>query len=387
MLETRLVSQASLPCKPPYPTCNCEAAARRDSTFSAADLPADQATRDRVLIAAMCGLGGDDRRQIDGLGGADPLTSKVAIVGRSTRDDADLDYEFVQVVVGGNATDRTQNCGNILAGVVPFAIESGLLRAGDPETRARVYLVNSESICEVVAQTPEGKVEYAGDTRIDGAPGTAAPVVCNYFDTAGSACGSLLPTGHLIDTIDGVRVTCIDNGMPVVLLRAADLELAGYETPDELNADADLKAKLERIRLQAGPLMNLGDVTKKVVPKMSLDRAASRGRHRLHTNFHSACLSRGDRRARRGVGGHRVCHSRHGHGRHRSLAGRRECLLGRASQRRILGDTWRSTVAARSRSFAARDCSAPLACSAEAKCSSRPASGTSRKSKRRDRLR
>jgi 4-oxalomesaconate tautomerase len=238
--------------------------------FRSADLPADSATRDRVLIAAMCGIGGDDKRQIDGLGGADPLTSKVAIVRPSMRDDADLDYEFVQVVVGGNATDRTQNCGNILAGVVPFAIESGMLRAGDPETRARLYLVNSASICEVIAQTPDGKMEYAGDTWIDGAPGTAAPVVCNYFDTAGSACGSLLPTGHLTDTIDGIGVTCIDNGMPVVLLRAAELELTGYESPEALNANAALKAKLERIRLQAGPLMNLGDVTTKVVPKMSL---------------------------------------------------------------------------------------------------------------------
>jgi 4-oxalomesaconate tautomerase len=186
------------------------------------------------------------------------------------RDDADLDYEFVQVVVGGNATDRTQNCGNILAGVVPFAIESGLLRAGDPETRARVCLVNSESICEVVVQTPQGRMGYAGDARIDGAPGTAAPVVCNYFDTAGSACGSLLPTGNLVDTIVGVRVTCIDNGMPVVLLRASDFGRTGYESPDQLNGDTELKTKLERIRLQAGQLMNLGDVAKKVVPKMSL---------------------------------------------------------------------------------------------------------------------
>lgn len=238
--------------------------------FRSADLPADPATRDRVLIAAMCGIGGDDKRQIDGLGCADPLTSKVAIVGPSMRDDADLDYEFVQVVVGGNATDRTQNCGNILAGVVPFAIESGLLRAGDPETRARVYLVNSESICEVVVQTPQGRMRYAGDARIDGAPGTAAPVVCNYFDTAGSACGSLLPTGNLVDTIVGVRVTCIDNGMPVVLLRASDFGRTGYESPDQLNGDTELKTKLERIRLQAGQAMNLGDVAKKVVPKMSL---------------------------------------------------------------------------------------------------------------------
>jgi len=238
--------------------------------FRAADLPRDPETRRRVLLAAMTGNGPDDPRQIDGLGGADPLTSKVAIVDRSARADADLDYEFVQVVVGRDATDSTQNCGNLLAGVVPFAIEAGLLPAADGETRARVFMLNGESICEVTVQTPERRVEYAGSARIDGAPGTSAPVVCNYLDTAGSACGELLPTGHLRDTIDGVEVTCLDNGMPVVVLRAADLGVTGYESPAELNANAALKARLERIRLEAGPLMQLGDVTKKVVPKMSL---------------------------------------------------------------------------------------------------------------------
>lgn len=245
--------------------------------FKAADLPADPALRQRVLLAAMAGVGPEDARQIDGLGGADPLTSKVAIVSPSTRPNANLDYEFVQVVVGGNNTDGTQNCGNLLAGVVPFAIEAGLLRATDGETRARVFMTNSDSVCEVVVCTPGGRVEYAGEAKIDGVPGTAAPVVCNYLDTAGSACGELLPTGHLVDVIDGIRVTCIDNGMPVVVLRAADLGRTGRETPAQLNADAELKARLERIRLQAGPLMNLGDVAKKVVPKMSLIAAPEAG--------------------------------------------------------------------------------------------------------------
>lgn len=238
--------------------------------FKASDLPADPAVRQRVLLAAMGGVGPGDKRQIDGLGGADPLTSKVAIVGPSSRTGVDLDYEFVQVVVGKDATDGTQNCGNILAGVVPFAIEAGLLRATEGETRARVFLVNSESICEVVVQTPGGRVQYAGDTRIDGVPGSAAPILCHYLDTAGSACGTLLPTGNLVDVIDGIRVTCLDNGMPVVLLRAADLGRTGYETPEVLNADAELKRRLEAIRLQAGPLMKLGDVRAKVVPKMCL---------------------------------------------------------------------------------------------------------------------
>lgn len=238
--------------------------------FKASDLPTDQATKDAVLIASMCGAGGEDKRQIDGLGGSDPLTSKVGIVSVSSREGADLDYEFVQVVVGGNTTDRTQNCGNILAGIVPFAIESGLLQASSPETSARVYMVNSGSVCEVVVQTPGGKVEYSGDARIDGVPGTAAAVMCNYMDLAGSACGSLLPTGNLIDVVDGIEVTCIDNGMPIVLLRAEDLGVSGYESKDELNANASLKAKLESIRLQIGPAMNLGDVTDKVVPKMTI---------------------------------------------------------------------------------------------------------------------
>jgi len=245
--------------------------------FDAADLPADQETRDRVLLAAMCGVGPEDARQIDGLGGADPLTSKVGIVSPSQRPDADLEYEFVQVVVGENATDRTQNCGNILAAVVPFAIENGMLKANDPVTRARVYMINSDSVCEVIIQTPGSRVEYSGAAKIDGVPGTAAPVICNYMDVAGSATGALFPTGNIVDVVDGVQVTCIDNGMPVVLLRAADLGRTGYEQRDALNKDDELKAKLENIRLQVGPLMNLGDVSGKVVPKMSLIAAPVAG--------------------------------------------------------------------------------------------------------------
>jgi 4-oxalomesaconate tautomerase len=238
--------------------------------FDASDLPADPAVRDRVLIAALCGAGGDDDRQIDGLGGASPLTSKVAVVSRSRREDADLEYEFVQVVVGKGATDRTQSCGNILAGVVPFALESGMIPATDPETRVDVFMVNSGSICRVTARTPGRQMTYSGDARIDGVPGTAAPILCTYRGIAGSACGALLPTGHLVDEIDGVKVTCIDNGMPVVLVRAGDLDRSGYEDPGALDRDDALKARLERIRLRAGTMMNLGDVAAKVVPKMTL---------------------------------------------------------------------------------------------------------------------
>jgi 4-oxalomesaconate tautomerase len=277
MTKPEGVPSSPTPVQTAIPCLQLRGGSSKGLFFRAADLPADPAVRQRVLLAAMAGVGPDDKRQIDGLGGADPLTSKVAIVARSTRPGVDLDYEFVQVVVGKGITDGTQSCGNLLAGVVPFAIEAGLLRAADGETRARVFLVNSESRCEVVVQTPGGRVEYAGNTRMDGAPGTAAPILCHYLDTAGSACGSLLPTGRLVDTFDGIRVTCLDNGMPVVLLRAADLGRTGYEAPDILNADAELKRRLESIRLQAGPRMQLGEVQAKVVPKMCLLAAPRHG--------------------------------------------------------------------------------------------------------------
>ena len=243
--------------------------------FRADDLPQAESERDQVLLSAV----GRDARQIDGLGGANPLTSKVGIVSVSQRDDADLDYLFVQVVVGEDRVDSSPNCGNILAGVGAFAIESGLLPAQGDITSLRIYMVNSDSLCEQIIQTPNGKVEYQGDVRIDGVPGTAAPVICNYLDVAGSACGSLLPTGNQRDVIDGIAVTCIDNGMPVVVINAAELGKTGYESCEELSADEDFRARLEAIRLQAGHKMNLGDVTKKVVPKMTLIAPPRAGGH------------------------------------------------------------------------------------------------------------
>jgi 4-oxalomesaconate tautomerase len=235
--------------------------------FLATDLPADVATRDRVLLAAM---GSPDGRQIDGMGGADPLTSKVAIVSPSAVDGVDVDYLFAQVVIDDARVDTAPNCGNMLAGVGAFAIEQGVVPARDGETTIRIHMVNSGNLCDQTVQTPGGRVSYDGAARIDGAPGTAAPVMINFLDLAGSACGSLLPTGNLVDEVDGIRVTCIDNGMPVVLMAAADLGATGYETRDELNADTALKARIEAIRLKIGPRMNLGDVTDKVVPKMCL---------------------------------------------------------------------------------------------------------------------
>ena len=235
--------------------------------FLVEDLPSDPAVRDRVLLAVM---GSPDPRQIDGIGGADPLTSKVAVVSRSTRPGVDVDYLFLQVWVDKGEVSDAQNCGNILAGVAPFAIERGLVPAGDPVTKVTIYMVNSKQTVVATVQTPGGAPTYEGDARIDGVPGTAAPIALSFSDTAGSTCGALLPTGHEVDVIDAVPVTCIDNGMPAVVMRAEDLGRTGYESRDDLDADAELKAKVESIRLQAGPKMNLGDVTDKTVPKMIL---------------------------------------------------------------------------------------------------------------------
>jgi 4-oxalomesaconate tautomerase len=235
--------------------------------FLGRDLPSDVAGRDRVLLAAM---GSPDARQIDGMGGAHPLTSKVAVIGPASRDNADIDYLFLQVQVDTAEVRDNQNCGNILAGVGPFAIEQGLMPAQDGETAVRIHMVNTGSIAVARIKTPKGEVRYGGDARIDGVPGTAAPVMLDFEDVAGSNCGALLPTGAACDRVENVDVTCIDNGMPVVILRAADFGKAGDETPEALEADPVLKARLESIRLAIGPRMNLGDVKNKTVPKMCL---------------------------------------------------------------------------------------------------------------------
>jgi len=235
--------------------------------FHATDLPADERARERVLLAAM---GSPDLRQIDGMGGAHPLTSKVAVISRPSRPDADLDYLFLQVMVNEARVDGSQNCGNILAGVGAFAIEEKVVPAANGVTSVRIHMVNTNSIAVAHIQTPGGKVRYDGDARIDGVPGTHAPIPIDFLDVAGSSCGALLPTGNLRDEIDGVMCTLIDNGMPVVVLKAADFSKTGAETPAELESDAALKNRIESIRLKAGLLMNLGDVTKKTVPKMSL---------------------------------------------------------------------------------------------------------------------
>ncbi len=246
--------------------------------FHAKDLPADVATRDKVLLAAM---GSPDVTQIDGLGGGHPLRSKVAVIKLSDRPDADVDYLFLQVVVDKAEVSDSQNCGNILAGVGPWAIENGLVEAAGDVTPVRIHMVNTASIAVAHVPTPKGPkgrfVEYEGDARIDGVPGTAAAIPIDFLDVAGSSCGALFPTGSVVDDVDGIEVTCVDNGMPVVILKASDFGKTGSETPEELEADPALKARVEKIRLALGPRMNLGDVTKKTVPKMSLVAKATHG--------------------------------------------------------------------------------------------------------------
>jgi 4-oxalomesaconate tautomerase len=239
----------------------------KGSYFLKADLPADTAARDAMLLRIM---GSPDPRQIDGIGGADPLTSKVAVVTKSAREGVDVDYLFLQVFVDQAIVTDAQNCGNILAGIGPFAIERALVNAQDGETRVAIFMENTGQVAVATVQTPGGTVTYEGEASISGVPGTAAPIPLAFRDTAGSSCGALLPTGNSVDEIDGVKVTLIDNGMPCVVFAAADVGVTGYEDRDTLDANATMKAKIEAIRLKAGRLMNLGDVTEKSVPKMML---------------------------------------------------------------------------------------------------------------------
>jgi len=235
--------------------------------FLAEDLPADPTARDAFLLRIM---GSPDPRQIDGMGGADPLTSKVAVVKKSTRQGVDVDYLFLQVFVDQAIVTDAQNCGNILAGVGPFAVERGLVAASEGETCVAIYMENTGQIAIATVQTTGGRVRYDGEARIDGVPGTASPIPLEFRDTAGSSCGALLPTGNAVDEVEGVRVTLIDNGMPCIVIKAADVGVTGYEDRDTLDQDAALKARIEAIRLAVGERMNLGDVREKSVPKLML---------------------------------------------------------------------------------------------------------------------
>lgn len=259
--------------------------------FIASDLPADADARDALLLSLM---GSPDPRQIDGIGGADPLTSKVAIVSHSSHDAADVDYLFLQVFVDKAIVTDAQGCGNLLAGVGPFAIERGLLDAGDDETTVRIRTLNTGELTTARICTPLGKVTYVGDASIAGVPGRHAPVPLLFHGSAGSLCGALLPTGNVVDSVDGIAVTMIDNGMPCAIVKAADMHISGKESRDVLEADETLKKRVEHLRLQLGPLMNLGDVTNKSVPKMTLISSPDQGGvvatrslipHRVHASI------------------------------------------------------------------------------------------------------
>ncbi|WCN11349.1 4-oxalomesaconate tautomerase [Marinomonas mediterranea] len=242
--------------------------------FLADDLPSTEKERAGILLRVM---GSPDKRQIDGMGGADPITSKVAVVKQSQREDADVDYLFLQVFVDQAIVTDAQNCGNILAGVGPFAIERGLVDASDGENNVRIFMENTGQIAIAQVQVENGRVVYEGEACIDGVPGASAPVPITFKDTAGSSCGALLPTGNVVDTIDDVQVTLIDNGMPVVVMTAEEMGIKGTETREELEANDVLKGKLESIRLKAGPMMNLGDVSTKSVPKMTMVSSPMKG--------------------------------------------------------------------------------------------------------------
>jgi 4-oxalomesaconate tautomerase len=267
----------------PLPCMLMRGGTSRGPFFLESDLPDDQAARDRVLLAVM---GSPDRRQIDGLGGAHPLTSKAGIVRPGSTAGVDLEFLFAQLQPEADTVDTTPNCGNMLAAVLPFALERGIISAQGETTTARVLTLNTGMQCDITVQTRNGKVRYGGEARIDGVPGSAAPVAIDFLDTAGSVCPALLPTGHVRDTVvvEGsgmeafsINATLIDNGMPMVLVRADDLGRRGDETVAQLNADSELKAKLEALRLQVGPMMGLGDVSTRNYPKMCLLTAPRAG--------------------------------------------------------------------------------------------------------------
>jgi 4-oxalomesaconate tautomerase len=233
--------------------------------FLADDLPADAAERDDLLLRVM---GSPDPRQIDGVGGAHPLTSKVAVVAPSAVPGIDVDYLFLQVMVDKPIVTDKQNCGNILAGIGPFAVERGLVAARGDETSVRIRMVNTGGTVTATFPTPGGRPRYDGDTAIDGVPGTAAAVVLDFEDSGAGA--SVFPTGNVTDVFGGVPVTCVDNGMPVVVVAAASFGKTGRETVAELEDDAELNKRVQELRLEAGKAMGLGDVSGTTVPKISL---------------------------------------------------------------------------------------------------------------------
>lgn len=246
----------------------------RGPYMNRADLPEDLDQLAKVLIAM---VGSGHPLNIDGIGGGDAVTCKVAMLSRSDDDWADIDYFFAQVSVEQQLVDYKPTCGNILSGVGPAAIEMGLIPAQDGETRVNIRAVNTEARIAAVVQTPGGVVNYEGSAQIDGVPGTAAPIALQFMETVGGVTGSFLPTGHLVDVIDGIEVTCMDVAMPVVIARAESFGLTGYETAAELDENAAFYARMEPLRLKAGELMGMGDVSKSVTPKFAMLAPARAG--------------------------------------------------------------------------------------------------------------
>lgn len=236
----------------------------RGPFFLASDLPANPVERDQILLSVM---GSGHPLQIDGIGGGNPVTSKVAIVGPGSIPGADVDYLFAQVRVDEQIVDTSPNCGNMLAAVGPFAIEAGLVAPRGDTTLVRIHNVNTGKLIEADVPTPNGAVSYLGDAAIDGVPGAAAPIALTFMDAAGARTGRLFPTGMPTDVIDGIDVTCIDCAMPMILLNAEAMGVTGYETAAELNANAALLNRLETLRIRAGEMMGMGDVRRQVTPK------------------------------------------------------------------------------------------------------------------------
>jgi 4-oxalomesaconate tautomerase len=246
----------------------------RGPFFHLSDLPGDTATRDAVLLSVM---GSPHEIQVDGIGGSHTVTSKVAMISKSQRPGVDVDYLFAQVEINEQRVDTNPNCGNMLVAVGPFAIDTGLVPAQDGETPVRIYNVNTQSVVEAIVQTPGGEVLYEGNVSIDGVPGTAAPVGINFTAAIGSVTKKLLPTGKPLDVVDGIEVSCVDVAMPMILMRAEAFGKSGHETANELDADKQLFSRMEAVRIKAGAMMGLGDVSKTVVPKIGLLAAPRQG--------------------------------------------------------------------------------------------------------------
>ena len=246
----------------------------RGPYFLASDLPSDPRARDEVLIQVM---GSGHELQVDGLGGGHPLTSKVAIVSPSKVSGADVDYLFAQVNVLERLVDTSPNCGNMLAGVGPFALEAGLVPAKDGVSIVHIHNVNTKKLIEARIETPGGHVNYEGETAIDGVPGTAAPIHLAFLDAVGSKTGKLFPSGKPKDVVGGVTMSLVDACMPIMAVKAADLGMTGYESPAQFAANRAFMERLETLRLEAGLLMGLGDVRALVIPKPVLVAPAREG--------------------------------------------------------------------------------------------------------------